>query len=92
MAIAVIVNGGGGGIEPMAPMAVSLIVAAVDGGSNNSIFTNASHNNACHPHPHRPCPPLDKDQMVEWRAHCDLSHSSFPRLLSLVPSLSPLTG
>jgi hypothetical protein len=55
-AIAVVVDDGSGGIEPTAPMAASSTVAAVDGGSNDGVFTDASHDNNCHPCPHRPCP------------------------------------
>jgi hypothetical protein len=51
-AIAVVVNGGGSGIQPMAPMAAWLTVAAVDGGGDDGIFTNASHDNNHHPCPH----------------------------------------
>jgi hypothetical protein len=39
--IVVVVDGGGSGIERTAPMAASLTVVAVDGGSNDGIFTNA---------------------------------------------------
>jgi hypothetical protein len=45
VAIAIVINGGGVGIEPMAPMAVSLIVAVVDGGGKDGIFTTNFHNN-----------------------------------------------
>jgi hypothetical protein len=57
-AIVVIVGSGSGRIEPMVPMAASLTVAAVDGGGNDCIFTNTSHDNDRHPCPHRPrtCP------------------------------------
>ncbi len=51
-AIVVVVNGGGSGIEPVAPMAASLTVVAVDGGGKDGIFTNISHNNDHHPCPH----------------------------------------
>jgi hypothetical protein len=40
-----IVDGGGGGIElmaPMAPMAASLTATAVDGSGDNGVLTNAS--------------------------------------------------
>jgi hypothetical protein len=62
-AIAVIVDGGSSGIEPLAPMAALLTVAAVDGDGNDGIFTKASHDNNRHPCPHHPCPhpPWDKD-------------------------------
>jgi hypothetical protein len=43
--IAVIVDGSSDGIELMAPMAASSTVAAVDGGSDNGIFTTPSHDN-----------------------------------------------
>jgi hypothetical protein len=61
--IAVVVEGSGGEIEPMAPMMVSSTVAAVDGGGNNGFFTTTSYEDDRHPLPHRPrpCPPLDKD-------------------------------
>ncbi len=55
-AIAVAVDSGSGGIEPMVPMAASSTVALVDGGSNNGVFTNTSHDNDCHPCPHCPHP------------------------------------
>jgi hypothetical protein len=93
-AIAVIVNGGGGGIEPRVLMVASLTVATVDGGGNNGIFTTTSYNNDRHSRPHcpRPCPPLDKDQMVGWKARHDASLSSLPWSLLLMTSLSPLAG
>ncbi len=94
MAIAVVVDGGGGGIEPTALMVVSLTMAVVDGGSNNGVFTTTSYNKDYHPCPHRPClcPPLDKDQMAGWRVCHDASHLLSPWLLLLVPSLSLLAG
>ncbi len=39
VAIGVVVDGRGSGIEPMAPMSVSSTVAAVDGSGNNGVFT-----------------------------------------------------
>jgi hypothetical protein len=42
-AIAVVVAGGGSGIEPTAPMAVSSTVAAVDGSGDNGVFTTTSY-------------------------------------------------
>jgi hypothetical protein len=92
VAIAVIINSGGGGVEPTAPMAATLMVAAVDSGGNNGIFITASHDNDRHPHSNHPCPcpPSDKDWMVGWRACRDMSHLLLPRLLSLLPLLSPL--
>ncbi len=41
----VVVDGGGGGIELMAQMAVLSTVAAVDGGGNDGVFITASHDN-----------------------------------------------
>ncbi len=55
-AIAVVVDGNGGGIEPTVPMAALLSVAAIDGGAKDGIFTTNSHNDNHHPHP-----PLDKN-------------------------------
>jgi hypothetical protein len=52
LVIAVIVDGGSGGIKPMAPMAASLTVAVVDADSDGGIFTAAFHDDAHHPHPH----------------------------------------
>ncbi len=52
--IAVIIDGNGSRIDSMAQ------AAAVDGGSNNGVFTTASHDDIgySHPHcPHCPCPP-----------------------------------
>jgi hypothetical protein len=65
-AIAVVIDGGGSGIEPTAPMVALSTVAAVDGSGNDGVFTTTSYNNDCHPCPHcpRPCPPLDKDWMA----------------------------
>jgi hypothetical protein len=57
VAIAVVVDGAGGGIELMVPMAASSAVAAVDGGGNDGVFTDASHDNDRHPRPHHPCLP-----------------------------------
>jgi hypothetical protein len=76
VAIAVVVNGSIGGIEPTAPMAVLSMVAAVDGGGNDGIFTTPSHDKDHHIclHCHLPCPPLDEDWTVGWRAHCDAFH------------------
>jgi hypothetical protein len=54
--IAIVINRSGGGFEPTVPMEVSLMVAAVDGGSHNCVFITASHNNDRHPCPHRPHP------------------------------------
>jgi hypothetical protein len=67
-AIEVIVDGGDTGIEPTAPMAASLTVAAVDGGGNNGDLTPSYYDNDRHPHLHppHPCPLLDKD----WTAGC----------------------
>jgi hypothetical protein len=91
-AIAVVVDGGNNGIDSTAPIAALSTVAAVDGGGNNGIFTTSYYNNYRHPPPHcpRPHPLSDKDQTAGWRARCDASHSSLPRLLSFAP-LSPLT-
>jgi hypothetical protein len=36
--IAVVVDGGGGGIEPTAPMAASFSVEAFDGGGKDGVF------------------------------------------------------
>jgi hypothetical protein len=93
-AIAVVINGGSSGIELMAPIAALPTVAAVDGGSNDGVFTTASHDDDRHPCPHCPCPcpPLDKDQTAQWRVHCDASHLLLPCSLLLAPSLSPLVG
>jgi hypothetical protein len=93
-AIAVVVNGGGSGIEPTAPIAASLMVAVVDGVSDDGVFTNASHDDDRHPRPHHHCPfpPADKDWTAGWRAHRGMSCLSLPRLLSLAPWLSPLMG
>jgi hypothetical protein len=90
--IAVVVDSGGGGIEPTVSMAASLMVAVVDGGSNDGVFTTTSHDNDCHPHPHhpRPHPPLDEDWTAGWRAHRGASQLLSPGLSSLAPSLSPL--
>jgi hypothetical protein len=78
--IAVDVDGDGSGIEPTAPMAAMLSVAAVDGGGNKGIFTNASNNNNRHPCPHclQPCPPLDENWTAGLRARHDASHLSLP--------------
>ncbi len=94
VAIEFVVDRGGSGIEPTAPMATSLTVAAVDSGSNNGVFTTASHVNDCYPCPHCPHPrPLwDEDWTTRWRVNCDASHLSLPRSLLLVPFLSPLMG
>ncbi len=46
-AIAVVIDGGSSGIEPMAPMAASS-TAVVDGGSDNGAFTTASHKDDRH--------------------------------------------
>ncbi len=80
MALAVIIDGRDGGIEPTVPIAALLTVVAVDGGSNNGIFTTASHNNDHHPVSHCPCPcpPLDKDWIARWRAHRVVSHLLSP--------------
>jgi hypothetical protein len=68
--IAVVVDSGGGGIEPTAPMAALSTVVAVNGSGDNGVFTNASHNKDRHlcPHHPRPCPPLDKEWMAGWIA------------------------
>jgi hypothetical protein len=65
-AMAVNIDGSNDGIEPTAPMAASLTVAAVDSGGNNGIFTTSYYNNDRHPCPHCPCPHplLDKDWMA----------------------------
>jgi hypothetical protein len=91
-AIAVTVDGGGSGIEPIVLMVALLAVVVADGGGNNGIFTDASHHNDRHPCPHYPCPPSDEDRTVGWRARCDASHLSSAHSLSLEPSLSPLMG
>ncbi len=93
-AIVAIVNGCNNEIERMASMEALSTVAVVDGGGNNGVFTTSYYDNDHHPCPHCPHPrPLSgKDRTVGWRAHHDASHLSWPRLLSLVPSLSPLTG
>ncbi len=93
-AIAVIVDGSDCGIEPTATMAALPTVVAVDDGGNNGVFTTTSYKDDYHPHPHCPCPcpPLDKDQMVGWRAHRDASYLSLPRSSLSAPSFSPLTG
>jgi hypothetical protein len=59
----VVVNDGGSGIEPAAPMAVSSTVAAVDGGGKDGVFTTNSHNGN-----HHPCSSLDEDWTAGWRA------------------------
>jgi hypothetical protein len=41
----VVVDGGGGGMEPMAPMAASLTAVAVDGGGGDGIVAAAVNNN-----------------------------------------------
>ncbi len=94
MAIAVIVNGGNNGIEPMATIAGLLTVAAVDGSGNNGIFTSSYYDNDRKPCPHCPCPCClsDKDHTVGWRACRDASHSLLPWSLSLASFLSPLMG
>jgi hypothetical protein len=94
VAIAVVVDGGGSGIESMAPMVALSMVAVVDGGGNNGIFTTASQDDDRHPHPYGPCPcpPLDKDQRAGWRVRREASHSLLSWLLPLVPSLSLLMG
>jgi hypothetical protein len=69
VAIAVVVDGGGSGIEPTAPMVASLTVVAVDGGGNDGVVTTTSYDNDHHPCPDCPCPcPLsDKDWTAGWR-------------------------
>jgi hypothetical protein len=64
VAIAVVVNEGGSGIEATVLMAVSSTVVAVDGGGNDGFFTTNSHDHDRHSCPHCPCPcpPLDEDQ------------------------------
>ncbi len=66
--IVVIVNGGSVGIERTVLMAVSSMVAAVDAGGNNCVFTPASNEDNHYPCPHHPCPcpcpPSDKDWTV----------------------------
>ncbi len=78
MVIAVVIGGGGAGIEPTAPMAASSMVAAVDGDGIDGVFTTASHNKDQHPGPHcpcpHPCPSLDKDRTVGCMASNDASH------------------
>jgi hypothetical protein len=90
--IAVVVNGGGSGIELMALMAALSMVAAVDGGGNDGVFTTPSYNDDHHPCPHGPCPcpPLGKDRTAVWSARCNTSHLSLPWSSLLAPSLSPL--
>jgi hypothetical protein len=68
--IAVAVDGSGDGIEPTAPMAALLMVAAVVGGSKDGIFTTNSHDND-----HHPCSSLDEDCTAGWRVRYDASHS-----------------
>ncbi len=63
-AIAVVVDGSGGRIEPTVPTLASLTVVVVDGGRDDGVFTNASHDNDRHPCPHCPHPPSDKDWMA----------------------------
>jgi hypothetical protein len=65
-----------------------LMVAVVDGGSNDGVFTTPSQDNNNHPCPHLPCPcpPSDKDWMAGWRAHHDASHLLLLRLSLLAPS------
>ncbi len=79
MAIVVIVDGSGSGIEPMVPMAGSPKVVAVVCGGKDGVFTTNSHNNDCHP-----SSPLDEDRTAGWRACRDVTHLSLPRYLSLV--------
>ncbi len=62
-AIAVVVNGGGGGIELTAPMAASSTVAAIDGGGDNGVFTNACHNNVGEQETH-------KESAYEYARYC----------------------
>ncbi len=42
---AVVVDGGSGGMEPMAPMAALLTAVAVDGGGGNGIVATAINDN-----------------------------------------------
>jgi hypothetical protein len=55
-AIAVVADGGGGGIKPMAPMAASSMVVAVNCSGIDGVFTTAFHDYTHHPCPHCPCP------------------------------------
>ncbi len=66
------------------------MMAAVDGGGNNGIFTTAAHDDDRHPCPHclYPCPPSDKDWIAGWRACRDTSLLLLPWSSLLVPSLS----
>jgi hypothetical protein len=87
-AIAVIVNGGGSGIELTAPMVASSTVVEVDGSGNDGVFTTIYYNNDQHPGPHCPCscPPLDKEGTAGWRVRRDASHSSLPQNLTVACS------
>ncbi len=90
LAIAVVIDNDGGGIEPMVPMVASLMVAtvaAVDGGAEDGVFTTNSHNDDRHP-----CSPSNKNWTVGWRAHRDADHLSLLQSLSLAPSLSLFAG
>ncbi len=68
-ALAALVDGSGSGIEPTAPMAALFMVAEVDGGGNDGIFTTASHDNDRPPCPHCPRPLLDED----WGGGCTMT-------------------
>jgi hypothetical protein len=61
-AIAVVIDGGSGGLELTASMVALSTVAAVDGGGEDGIFITKSHNDDCHP-----CSPSDKDRTAGWR-------------------------
>ncbi len=45
LSTAVVVNGGGSGMEPMAPMAASLTAVAVDGGGGDGDVATAINDN-----------------------------------------------
>ncbi len=61
-AMAVVVDGGGGGIEQTALMAALSMVVAVDGSREDGDFTTNSHDDDRHPHS-----PSDKDWTAGWR-------------------------
>jgi hypothetical protein len=80
-AIAVVVDGGSGGIEPTAPMTVLLMVAAVDGGAEDGIFTTNSPIDDRHPRS-----PSEENHTAGWRVRRDASHLLWPQSLLLAPS------
>jgi hypothetical protein len=41
LSTAVVIDGGGGGMEPMAPMAALLTAVAIDGGGGNGVVATA---------------------------------------------------